>query len=123
MERARVRVMMSMLTMASALGLAGCMHMPVTPIQPPSGEIYENVMAPLTYKFDQTPVTTPKVGVATSRFLLVPFTYGALSFGWNPCGVNAAARNGGISKVAYADYRFLNILGVYQEFTVIAHGE
>jgi hypothetical protein len=122
MERARAW-MMSMLTLALALGLAGCIDMSVTPIQPPSGGIYENVMAPLTCRFDRTPVTTPKVGTATSSFLLVPFTYGALSFGWNPCGVNVAARNGGIAKVAYADYRFLNILGLYQEFTVIAHGE
>jgi hypothetical protein len=123
MERARVRMSMLTMALAMALGLAGCMDLPVTPIQPPSGEIYENIMAPLTYNLNRTPVTTSKVGTATSTFLLVPFTYGMLSFGWNPCGVNAAAHNGGITKVAYADYRFLNILGVYQEFTVIAHGE
>jgi hypothetical protein len=121
MKRARARILLMALPLA--LGLVGCINMPITPVQPPPGGLYEDVTAPLTYKFDRTPATTPKVGMATSKYFYVPFTYGLLSFGWDPCNIDTAARNGGIAKIAYADYHLLNILGIYEEFTVIAHGD
>ncbi|MHC4789028.1 MAG: TRL domain-containing protein [Planctomycetota bacterium] len=34
-----------------------------------------------------------------------------------------AARNGGLTKVHYADYEILEILGIFGQFTVRAYGE
>jgi hypothetical protein len=37
--------------------------------------------------------------------------------------IEAAARQGGLDEVAYADYEMMNVLGVYSEFTVHAYGK
>jgi len=35
----------------------------------------------------------------------------------------AAAREGGISTIHSADYSYFNVLGVYQRYETIVHGE
>ena len=37
--------------------------------------------------------------------------------------VEAAAANGGITKIRYADYEILNVLGIYREFEVRVSGD
>jgi hypothetical protein len=39
------------------------------------------------------------------------------------CSIDAAVKSGGLQKVNHLDYGYLNIVGVYQKTTVIAHGE
>ncbi len=46
---------------------------------------------------------------------------GAVS--WGDCSINAAAKDGGLSTIDSADYKYYNILGVYQTFTTIVHGK
>jgi hypothetical protein len=87
------------------------------------GLIYENVSAPLTVNHDQTSASPSKVGSATSQYFMVPIAYGAFSFAWDATNIQAAASNGGITKIAYADYNFYNILGIYQKFTITVHGD
>jgi hypothetical protein len=97
--------------------------LPTTPVMPPPGYLYERVQAPLSHNFDATRANPPKTGRATTRFVSVPFTYGLLSFAWDDCSIETAAANAAIQKVDYADYEVFNVLGIYGELSVIAHGE
>lgn len=117
MKTAMVRGMAACLALALCVG---CANMPVTPVQPPPGWIFQEIQAPLTYNFDQTPAVMPRSGSATTRHLVIPFLW--LGFSWEDSSIEAAARNGGISEVEYADYTDFNVLGIYREFTVTAYG-
>jgi len=44
-------------------------------------------------------------------------------FAWRDASIEAAAAEGGISTVHYADYDWLQVLTVFGQFTVIAHGD
>ena len=106
-----------------ARGVMATYGMPITPVIPPPGFIFEQVRAPLSYDFDQTPVNPGKVGKATVRHLAIPF-YPMLSFAWQGASIEEAAQNGGLTKVSYADYETMSVFfGTYTEFTVIAYGQ
>lgn len=57
-----------------------------------------------------------KVGRATATSIL-----GLISTG--DAGIEAAKRNGNITRVAHVDYRRTQILGVYATFEVIVYGD
>lgn len=114
----RLKFLMALL--AFGLGTGCAVYLPKTPVQPPPGFIFEQVRAPLTTDFEATVAHPPKSGSATNRFFCL--FYRPLSIAWEPCGIEDAARNGNIQKVEYAEYEFLNVLGIYQEFTVHAYG-
>lgn len=104
-------------------GMAAYLGMPVTPVIPPPGYIFEQVRAPLSCNYDQTPVNPGKVGKATVRHIGIPF-YPFLSFSWDEASLETAAKNGELSEVSYADYETMSVLfGTYTEFTVIAYGK
>ena len=88
------------------------------PVVPPPGLLFTQYRAPLTPEVSGVPVTT-KVGIHNSRF----FGLSQYSFAWDDASIAAAAKQGGLSKVYYADYEVLNVLGIYAEFTVRAYGE
>jgi len=92
--------------------LAGCYTAPVVP---PVGGIYSNYTAPLTADFNGQDAQPDKTGMASSVSILSLFA-------WGDCSVRTAARQGGLYSVSYCDYHYKNILGIYQKFTVIAHG-
>lgn len=92
--------------------LGGCY---LAPVVPPVGIAYANVTAPLDPDTAGSPCGG-KVGVSTSYSI-------ASLFAWGDCGLAAAAKNGKLSKMDYADYQFLNVLGVYQQFTLRVYGE
>ncbi len=98
------------LTMAA---LAGCYTAPVVP---PLGGIYSNYDAPLTADFNGQDAQPGKSGSASSVSILGLFAYG-------DCSVRSAAEQGGLYSVSYCDYHYKNVLGIYQKFTVIAHGK
>jgi hypothetical protein len=95
------------------LAAAGCFQAPVVP---PTGLIYSEYNAPLTTEFDQTQASQLKTGQAYSTSILGLIAYG-------DCSLDAAAKDGGLSTIEYCDYSFFNVLGVYQKFTVVAHGK
>jgi hypothetical protein len=87
-----------------------------TPVQPAGGWLFARLEAPISTNYDAGAVVTMKSGSATSESFL----------GWIALGdasLTSAAKNGGISKIHYADYKFENILGVYSKFTTVVYGE
>jgi len=96
-----------------ALLMAGCA---MAPVVPPTGAAFSNVKAPISTEYnEQTPVPS-KEGETSSACIL-----GLVA--WGDASVSSAAQNGNLSQVNYVDYTYLNVLGVYQRFTVTAHGE
>ncbi len=89
---------------------AGCIS---APFKPPMG-IYSEVSAPLS---TEGPIQIgTKSGEATSKTIL-----GLVATG--DCSIQAAAKNGGLTRIDHVDYRYKNILGIVQETTVIVYGE
>jgi hypothetical protein len=77
------------------------------------GLIYRDVTLPLTAT-EYGPGS--KVGRAEATTLL-----GLISTG--NAGIEAAKRNGGITKVAHVDYRRTNMLGIFATYEVIVYGD
>jgi hypothetical protein len=97
---------------AIALLSTGCY---VAPVVPPSGLLLTSVEAPLSTHVDGKPIGT-RTGEASVTTIL-----GIVSFG--DASLEAAIRDGGIQEPRHADYRYLNVLGLYQQFTTIAYGD
>ena len=96
---------------------------PDTPVIPPPGFLYERVSAPLSVNYHQTPAEPGRTGISKSRYFSVPIIGGGLlSFGWGDASVEEAAIEGRLREVEYADYEVMQLLTIYTEFTVIAHG-
>lgn len=57
-----------------------------------------------------------KVGTATSQSYLSMVAVG-------DCSIEAAAKNGGITKINHADWKVKNILGFIGEYTTTVYGE
>ena len=98
------------LVLFSAALLTGCAAMAVSPI---TGGLYTDVKAPVTATANPT---YSKVGTASCLSIL-----GIIGIG--DASIEAAARNGGITKIHHVDYRSTNILGIYAKFTVYVYGE
>jgi len=88
------------------------------PVKPPAGALYTSFKAPLQTDFHATKISSRSGKASTSYLALWYFT-----FAWGEAGVEEAARNGNIKKVDYVDYEYLNVLGVFNQFSVIAYGE
>ena len=101
----------------------GCGNFVQAPFEPPGGFIYANHRAPLSLKFNHTDLTNNEVGVASTIYLKLPFTYGFGSLAWKDCSLATACRNGGIEKVEYADYEYWQVLGFFGIAKVRAHGK
>ena len=95
-----------------AMLLSGCYS---TPIMPPSGAI-SSISAPLSAEYSPETTISTKSGEASTMAVL-----GLVS--WGDCSIEAAASDGGLRQVNHADYSYLNILGIWQKFTVKVHGE
>ncbi|MEM7260503.1 MAG: TRL-like family protein [Planctomycetota bacterium] len=98
-----------------ALGATGCAGMYAAPVVPAPGMLYTNMKAPLDIDADGNPLGS-KMGSAEVKSYLSAVTMGDAS-------IQAAAANGGITKVHHVDYEAFSILGVYSRFKVIVHGE
>jgi len=94
--------------------LFGCTNMSA-PVMPPSGLIYQNISAPLDVDMEETKAPS-KSGRASSYSIL-------WLFAWGDCSIATAAKDGDIKIIETADYEYTNFLGIYQSFTLVAHGE
>ena len=93
--------------------LSGCM---TAPVMPPAGLLFEDVKAPLDVDMEQTKVSS-KSGKASSYSVLWLFAFG-------DCSIATAAQKGNIKVIESADYEYTTILlGLFQSFTIIVHGE
>ncbi len=92
------------------------------PIVPPCGGIYTHFKAPCSTKYKGTTVEGKKTyGDSVARYLREPFLQ--TSYGWGDASIQTIAERNGIKKIEYVDYEYLNVLGFYQQFKVIPHGE
>lgn len=85
------------------------------PVVPPIGMVYSDIKAPMDPDFNSTAAPS-KSGKAMATTIL-----GLVATG--DCSIKAAAENGGLSTIDSADYKYFNVLGVYQTFTTIVHGK
>lgn len=90
--------------------LAGCAAYAVSPV---TGFLYTDVRGPGS---PTSNVNSPKVGEAKAESFL-----GLIAIG--DASIEAAMKDGGITKIHHVDYESKNILGVYATFTVIVYGE
>jgi len=94
---------------------AGCAGLAQAPFSPPPGLMFSQTKAPLDVDYDNTTLGT-KQGTAVATSILGLFSFG-------DCSIQAAARDGQLSKINHADYEVLNVLGLFSKTTVIVYGE
>lgn len=92
------------------VGLCGCVS---APFQPPAGLISQ-VQAPLSTEGNWK--VGLKSGSASAKCVLGLYA-------WGDCSITEAAANGGLKRVDYVDYRYDNVIGIWQKATVTAYGE
>jgi len=107
----------------AATGLAACSaYTTRAPVIPPRGLLYTDVHAPLKIEMNETKLGA-KHGEAKVRYLSLWFLFPLLDGAWGDAAIAQAASNGDIKTVRHADYELLNVLGVYNEFTVYVYGD
>jgi hypothetical protein len=80
----------------------------------PSGAIYTNVQLPVTVTDNAG--TPMKTGTAQATSILGLVATGDAS-------IEAAKKNGNITKVYHVDWDAMNVLGIYGRYTVTVYGE
>ena len=90
--------------------LCGCVS---APFQPPVGLISQ-VKAPLST--DGNWQVGTKSGSADVQCVLGIYA-------WGDCSITAAAADGKLKRVDFVDYKYENIIGIWQKVTVTAYGE
>ncbi len=106
---------------AAGLGCAGSTGVG-GPVSPPGGFILTYHAAPLETNFEATPVGS-RTGTSEVRFLREPFFTNLPLVTWGDASLEAAAREGGIQTIYYADYELLNVLGIYEQLTIEVSGD
>ena len=105
----------SLLVLAPLAFSSGCITGPVTPVVPPGGIIFADISAPLDTDAEATTVGMKKGEATTSSVLGL--------VGWGDASTTAAAQAGGLTEIHHLDYRFYNILGIWQTYTTVAWGK
>lgn len=101
--------------------LTGCGGSYLAPVMPPTGAFFTDVKAPLTVDHNSTLVNQASERISSGKtFFFFPLLF---DVAWDDASIARIAREGGIEEVAYADYEYLNILGIYAEFTVNVYGK
>jgi hypothetical protein len=80
----------------------------------PSGAIYTNVQLPM--QVTDNAGTPMKTGTAQATSILGLVATGDAS-------IEAAKKNGNITKVYHVDWDAMNVLGIYGRYTVTVYGE
>ena len=88
---------------------SGC----ATVMGPAIGTIYTDTQAPLAVTSN---AVGSKVGSAEAKSIL-----GIVAIG--DASVQAAAKQGGITRISHVDYKSYSILGVYAKITVYVYGD
>ncbi len=98
------------LVLVSSVLFSGCAAVGMAPV---TGFIYTDVKAPVTATNNSK---GNKKGEAVCTSIL-----GIVAIG--DCSIDAAAKNGNITKINTVDYNTKNILGIYATVTVIVTGD
>ena len=111
-----MRKLMLLLCVGAVLILSAGCTLYRAPVMPPVAGLVTSVEMPLTTNVGpNTPVST-KQGSATVMNVLGILTVGN-------AGLDAAAKDGGLQQIHYADYSYFNLLWIFQTFTTTAYGE
>ncbi|MFA7256906.1 MAG: TRL-like family protein [Kiritimatiellales bacterium] len=113
MSKSSVSILSVFVLATMVFSLTGCL---VAPFVPPSGMAYSQFDAPLDVDFQNTDLSGMKKGTSETMSILGLVATGDAS-------AQAAAKNGGITKIVHADYEYFNVLGVVQRTTVIVYGK
>ncbi|MBN1422748.1 MAG: hypothetical protein JXP34_28490 [Planctomycetes bacterium] len=107
-------MMRATLLAAAALLVAGCV----------GGAIYERTTMPLDANYRRTPVFDrhPNEARGEIRHLTIPLGDFQADFAWDSNAIGDIARRNRMETVYYADLEFLNILGVWHQYTVHVYG-
>jgi hypothetical protein len=108
-----VRAVALLIVVAS---LSGCLTY-LAPVMPPAGILFTKVSAPIDTDMKETMPYGPRIGKSSSFSLLGLVAAGNAS-------VSEAAGRADITSVNNVEYEYMNVLvGVYQQFTIVVHGE
>ena len=99
-----------------AFSVLGCAGFVMAPVVPPPGMAVTITSAPLSTNFNPGTAVAPRRGKASCTNVL-----GIVSFG--NAGIHEAATSGGLTRIHYADYDFMNVLGVLSVYTTVVYGE
>lgn len=80
---------------------------------PVNGFIYTDLKAPVTATSN---TGTAKVGIGECTSIL----------GWvgtGDCSIDAAMKNGNITKIHHVDHDAMSVLGIYAKYTIRVYGE
>jgi len=106
------------IVMSCLILMAGCAAYSVAPV---TGFIYSDVQAPAIATSNPT---SSKVGKAECESILGLVALGILGLvALGDASIEAAMKDGGITKVHHVDYETFSVLGVYARFTLIVYGE
>lgn len=108
-----MRSAMVVLVCVGIVSASGCFY--VAPVIPPTGGLFSQISAPLDVDLDKTELGSKQGSASTVAVL------GLIAFG--DASTQAAAQNGGLRTINHADYAFLNVLGVFQQFTTTVYGD
>lgn len=82
----------------------------------PIGTIYTDISLPSASGAGSGDAQYSKVGMATSNSFLTLIATGDSS-------IEAAVKNGNITKIKFVDYKAKNILGIFGEYTTYVYGD
>lgn len=103
----KIRLLGVLLVLATVLG--GCAYA----VSPVTGMLYTDVQGPV---IATDLANSSRIGTATCYSLL-----GLVGVG--DASIQAAARNGNITRIHHVDHESQVILGLYAKFTTIVYGE
>jgi hypothetical protein len=115
--------MVHRLLLSIAVGLIGvaCAAPIRAPVVPPAGAFFSDIQAPLTLDYTSTQAGS-KRGEASTIYVQDPIFTG-IAISWGDATIKAAARQGRITEIRYADYRVLRVLGFFVRYTTLVYGE
>lgn len=93
--------------------LAGSFMGCASVVAPVSGWVYTDVTAPVTATSN---TGSAKVGTGGCASILGWFA-------WGDCSIDAAMKNGNITKIHHVDHDAMSILGIYAQYTIKVYGE
>ena len=98
--------------------LQGCVSPPDAPFQPSTGIIFTSIKAPLTLDTDKSKFSSIEGMASTTH---VAFYY--FSFAVGDASLEQAMKDGLLKNVAYADYEWVSLFGIFGRLTVHTYGE
>ena len=97
--------------------LQGCVSAPDAPFKPSEGLLYTSYKAPLTVNFDKTKQTDIE-GLSSTTHVSVY----CIGFALDDASLQKAMKDGEFEKAVYADYEWMNVLGIFGRLKVHAYG-